>query len=380
MKEATRLTQGGQLQAATEAIQRALRGDAKGEAGPGASAPPTGANAFGFTRPHSETHNEAVVIDGCVRVVDDEVAYVEPVEPPAPASAGGQPERWSDGSFSHQGRKLGYKLYVPPRAPSVAATPRPLLLMLHGCTQNPADFAAGTQMNTLAREHGFVVLYPAQTQHANAQKCWNWFKPQHQQRGRGEPAVLAALTQSVMAEHDIDPARVYVAGLSAGGAMADILGRCYPDLFAAVGVHSGLPSGAADDVMSALAAMRSGTDAAPAPLANGAMPPVIVFHGDADATVHPRNGISVVSAARGLRHGLDPAPHTTQGSSGQGQRYTQTVYVNPEGQHTVEHWLLHGAGHAWSGGSADGSFTDPRGADASAEMLRFFMAHPMTRR
>lgn len=139
--------------------------------------------------------------------------------------------------------------------------------MLHGCTQNPADFAAGTQMNTLAREQGFVVLYPAQTQHANAQKCWNWFKPQHQQRGRGEPAVLAALTQSVMAELSIDPARVYVAGLSAGAAMADILGRCYPDLFAAVGVHSGLPSGAADDVMSALSAMRSGTQAAPAPSA-----------------------------------------------------------------------------------------------------------------
>jgi len=384
MKKATRLTHSGQLQAATEAIQRALRGDAPGPVSP--SAAPA---ASSYTRPHTESNNEAVVIDGCVRVVDDretEVAYVEPAEPrvrptdaPVTAPFDAHPERWTDGSFTHQGRTLTYKLYVPPRAAGAPLKAQPLVLMLHGCTQNPADFAAGTQMNTLAREHGFVVLYPAQTQHANAQKCWNWFKPQHQQRGRGEPAVLAALTQSVMTEEGINPGRVYVAGLSAGAAMADILGRCYPDLFAAVGVHSGLPSGAADDVMSALSAMRSGTHAAPAPLGNGAMPAVIVFHGDADATVHPRNGTSVVSAARGPQNDSESAPLITQGSSGQGQRYTQTVYTTADGQRTVEHWLLHGAGHAWSGGSATGTYTDPKGADASLEMLRFFMAHPMAR-
>jgi len=385
MKEATRLTQSGQLQAATDAIQRALRGDS--QPAPGPASHPAAPPASAYAKPHAESNNSAVVIDGCIRVIDDfetEVAYVEPAEPQAaPAGAPtrapleGRPERWTDGSFTHQGRTLAYKLYVPP---SVAGTPpkaRPLVLMLHGCTQNPADFAAGTQMNSLAREHGFAVLYPEQTQHANAQKCWNWFKPQHQQRGRGEPAVLAALTQSVMAEQGIDPTRVYVAGLSAGAAMADILGRCYPDVFAAVGVHSGLPSGAADDVMSALSAMRSGTNAAPAPLGHGAMPPVIVFHGDADATVHPRNGNSVVSAARGPQNGSASTPRITQGSSAQGQRYTQTVYAN--GQRSVEHWLLHGAGHAWSGGSASGTYTDPKGADASVEMLRFFMAHPMAR-
>lgn len=385
MKEATRLTQSGQLQAATEAIQRALRGDSQPAPGPASHtvAPPASAHA----KPHAESNNSAVVIDGCIRVIDDlesDVAYVEPAEPhvapvqaPTRAPLEGQPERWTDGSFTHQGRTLAYKLYVPPSTAGAPAQARPMVLMLHGCTQNPADFAAGTQMNTLAREHGFVVLYPAQTQHANAQKCWNWFKPQHQQRGRGEPAVLAALTQSVMAEQGVDPARVFVAGLSAGAAMADILGRCYPDVFAAVGVHSGLPSGAADDVMSALSAMRSGTSAAPAPLGHGAMPPVIVFHGDADATVHPRNGNSVVSAARGPQNGSESAPRIVQGSSAQGQRYTQTVYAND--QRTVEHWLLHGAGHAWSGGSAAGTYTDPKGADASVEMLRFFMAHPMAR-
>ena len=309
----------------------------------------------------------------------DPAAQPTPKADPAPSpSSPAEPERWTDASFSHQGRTLAYKLYVPPRAAGVPAAPRPLLLMLHGCSQNPADFAAGTQMNRLAREQGFVVLYPAQTAQANAQQCWNWFKPQHQQRGHGEPALLAALTQQVMAEQHTDPARVYAAGLSAGAAMADILGRCYPDLFAAIGVHSGLPTGAADNVMSALSAMSSGTHAAPAALAHGAMPPVIVFHGDADAMVHPSNGASVVSAAREPQAAGTPAPppQVTQGSSVQGQRYTRTVYPGANGARSVEHWLLHGAGHTWSGGSASGSYTDPRGVDASAEMLRFFMAHP----
>ena len=399
MKEATRLTKSGQLHAATEAIQRALRSDASPTTGPGPASHSAPLAASDPARSPVKSNNSGVVIDGYARFIDEsvsatttattpvsrfdndpdnDVAYVQPAGPQAPLES--QPERWTDGSFNHQGRTLAYKLYVPARPAGASPTARPLVLMLHGCTQNPADFAAGTQMNALAREQGFVVLYPQQTQHANAQKCWNWFKPQHQRRGHGEPAVLAALTQAVMAEEGIDPARVYVAGLSAGGAMADIMGRCYPDLFAAVGVHSGLPSGAADGVMSALSAMRSGTSAAPAPLGHGAMPPVIVFHGDADATVHPRNGASVVSAARGPQGADDPAPRITQGSSAQGQRYTQTVYTTTDGeggrQRTVEHWLLHGAGHAWSGGSAAGSYTDPTGTDASVEMMRFFMAHP----
>ncbi|RZI93073.1 MAG: PHB depolymerase family esterase [Variovorax sp.] len=356
MNEATLLTRSGQLQAATDMIQRALRGDDSAVATP---TPPAA--------PSAPTRNAAVVIDVPARVVPD-----APAEPRADAERNPQPERpeqWTDGSFTHQGRTLAYKLYLPQRPAEAPAMP--LVLMLHGCTQNPDDFAAGTQMNALARELGVAVLYPAQTQRANAQGCWNWFKPQHQQRGRGEPAVLAALTQSVMAQHGIDPARVYVAGLSAGGAMADILGRCYPDLFAGVGVHSGLPADAASDVMSAMSAMRSG------PATQGAhakgMPPLIVFHGDADATVSARNGDAVVAAALG--HG-NAAPQTTQGVSSKGQRFTRRVHPAAGERATVEHWQLHGAGHAWSGGSSRGSFTDPRGADASAEMLRFFLAHP----
>jgi poly(hydroxyalkanoate) depolymerase family esterase len=354
MSEAARLTRGGDLQGATAAIQQALHG----------SAAPTAA---------SMPASDADVIEAEVRVIDeapaDEVfSYVEAVEP----AQGGAPaaQQWRDGSFAHGGRTLAYKLYLPPRAAG-ATTPMPLVLMLHGCTQNPDDFAAGTRMNALARTAGVAVLYPAQTRPANAQGCWNWFKPQHQQRGRGEPALLAALTQSVIASHAIDPARVYVAGLSAGGAMADILGRAYPELFAAVGVHSGLPTGAANDLMSAMAAMRSGPGAAPP--ARGTMPPLIVFHGDADNTVNVRNGDAVVASTLAGRPG---AGQQQQGRSPAGRAYTRTHHPATDGRHAVEHWLLHGAGHAWSGGSAQGSYTDPAGVDASAEMLRFFLAHP----
>ncbi|MDR3451512.1 MAG: PHB depolymerase family esterase [Rhodoferax sp.] len=365
MNEAAQMTRSGQLMAATQAIQRALRGDAD------EAAAPAGDARLDELRPTARD-NHSIVLDGLVRVIDEATAKVSV---PAPAHDPAI-ERWSDASFTHGGRSVAYKLYVPPLAAGSTATPRPLVLMLHGCTQNPADFAAGTRMNALAREQGFIVLYPAQTQRGNAQRCWNWFKTQHQQRGRGEPALLAALTLSIMACENIDPARVYVAGLSAGGAMADILGRCYPELFAAVGVHSGLPAGAASDLPSALAAMQGGpTTGVVAAQGTGAVPPVIVFHGDADATVHPRNGAALVSAAQGSSNG-GAAPRVSEGRSAQGQGFTRSEHLAGDGSVAVEHWRLHGAGHAWSGGSAQGSFTDPRGWDASAEMLRFFLAHP----
>jgi poly(hydroxyalkanoate) depolymerase family esterase len=290
--------------------------------------------------------------------------------PPAAEPAPGQ---WLAGSFAHQHRHIAYKLFVPAKG---TGQRRPLLLMLHGCTQDPDDFAAGTQMNRLAAERGFLALYPTQTKQHNAAKCWNWFLPQHQQRERGEPALLAALTRSVMADHAVDPARVYVAGLSAGGAMADIMGRTHPELFAAVGVHSGLPIGAAKDLMSALSAMKNG---APVAARTGPVRPTIVFHGDADQTVHPRNGEEVATAALAAEAGAGvPKAHEMQGRSKQGRAYARRTYADAHGRIAVEHWLLHGAGHAWAGGSAEGSFTDPAGPDASAEMLRFFLSHPQT--
>lgn len=176
------------------------------------------------------------------------------------------------------------------------------------------------------------------------------------------------MTRHVMARHDIDPLRVYVAGLSAGGAMAAILGTAYPDLYAAVGVHSGLACGAAKDLPSALSAMRSGGGAASA---SSQGMPTIVFHGYADATVHPENGRDVIRACAG---GIEPELQRHQVAGG--RSFTRHVYRSEGGQVLAEHWVVHGAGHAWSGGSHNGSYTDPTGPDATQEMLRFFLEHP----
>jgi poly(hydroxyalkanoate) depolymerase family esterase len=277
---------------------------------------------------------------------------------PAPRDDAFLPGRFGSGPSARD-----YKLYVPPGEVTGAL---PLVVMLHGCTQDPDDFAAGTAMNDAARRDGFFVLYPAQSAKANPQRCWNWFKHSHQVRGRGEPAMLAAMTQDVIARHGIDPSRVYVAGLSAGGAMAAILANAYPDIFAAVGVHSGLPQGAARDLPSALHAMKSGS-ASPATSTTHSIP-TIIFHGDADTTVHPANGETLFAAA--AESGADI--RTESGRVPGGHAWTRRVNASADGTPHAELWQVHGAAHAWSGGSARGSYTDAKGPDATNEMLRFF--------
>ncbi len=262
----------------------------------------------------------------------------------------------------------GYKLFVPDALPPAP----PLLLMLHGCTQSPDDFAAGTRMNERAAAQGFLVAYPEQTSAANAQRCWNWFRAGDQRRDAGEPAMLVGIARAVMGAQQVDPKRVYAAGLSAGGAAAAVLAEAYPDLFAAVGVHSGLACGAAHDVASAFMAMRQGH------LGTAGDPtrpcvPAIVFHGDRDATVNPANADAVIAQRTGagtLRAELD------RGSVPGGRGWTRTRYRDARQKTVLERWVVHGEGHAWSGGSADGSYTDPGGPDASGEMLRFFLEHP----
>ncbi len=261
-----------------------------------------------------------------------------------------------------------YRLYVPGRA---LAQPPALLVMLHGCTQSPEDFAAGTGMNALAEAEGWLVVYPAQPQTANSARCWNWFNAADQTRDGGEPAIIAGITRAVMAAHNVDPARVYVAGLSAGAAAAAIMGAAYPDLFAAVGVHSGLAPGAATDVSTAFAAMRQGSAGHPA--RRGRAMPTIVFHGDRDRTVHPVNGQHVLAQAGA---GAALTSHVSRDAPPGRHAYTRTVHTDSQHRPVLEHWLLHGAGHAWSGGSADGSYTDPQGPDASREMMRFFAQQP----
>ena len=349
MADAARMTQSGDLQAATAAIQAALA-----KAG------------------LSESATEAV--GGDANVIDVEAWEVgrkapaphAPAQPAPPANPGPHGQFVSGSHADASAGTREYKLFVPPAS---FEGPLPLVVMLHGCTQNPDDFAAGTEMNDAALDRGFFVLYPAQTQRANSSRCWNWFKHNHQKRGRGEPALLAGMTRDIMSRYNIDPQRVYVAGLSAGGAMAAILGDAYPDLFAAVGVHSGLPTGSATDVQSALSVMRIG--AVPS-ASTTASPPTIVFHGDQDATVNPANGEQVAISSAG-----DLRPEIKRASSGRGRDYTQRVYRQAGGRIVAEHWTVHGAGHAWSGGSARGSYTDAQGPGASSEMLRFFFANPL---
>jgi poly(hydroxyalkanoate) depolymerase family esterase len=292
--------------------------------------------------------------------------------------AGGE---FTDGFYTNHAGTRAYKLYVPSGYTGQAL---PLVVMLHGCTQAPDDFAAGTRMNVLAERELFFVVYPQQALSANQSKCWNWFQATDQQRGHGEPSIIAGLTKEIIRAYHLNTRRVYVVGLSAGGAMAAILGITYPDLYAAIGVHSGLAYGTAHDLPSAHAAMQHGGSTATRRVVGSPrgprVPHAIVFHGDQDRTVHPCNGDQVVAQWSALYSDADK-PETVRGhlrvsaSLGQvadGHAYTRTSYHDTSGRVVMEGWLIHGAGHGWSGGSAYGSFTDPKGPNASREMLRFF--------
>ncbi|MGV3681782.1 MAG: alpha/beta hydrolase family esterase [Acidovorax sp.] len=383
---ATDLVRKGQLADATRAIQQALGGAGGGQgAKPGSPPPATPAAPAGPSwrnRYAQAGIEDAEVIDLVEEGADTAPAAEAPLRSrPAPSPAQ-PPGHFTRVAFSRAGAPQDhYYLYVPPGAD--AGTPMPLVLMLHGCTQDPKDFATGTGMNEAAGAARALVLYPAQSASANPKACWNWFRPEDQRRGNGEPATLVAMVREVMARHPVDERRVYVAGLSAGGAMAALLAREYPDLFAAVGVHSGLAAGAAQNVMAALSAMKTGAKAAstspfatttPPVIQLGTALPLIVFHGDADATVHARNGEQLVETALAAAES-EVRPAVTTGRSAQGQGYTRTLYQSG-GTTLAEHWVLHGGGHAWAGGDARGSHTDPRGVSATEEMLRFFLAHP----
>ena len=399
MLEATRLTRAGRLSEATTLLQRMLRGE---------TAPDM---TFGTANDIAPAGRELPIIDAKAETIEEAdrpllnaTTSAQPhmlralrasldrvkrrfglglhgLMQPAPVAApdlvpeGG---KFIEATYSNPAGSRTYKLYIPSRYQGQAL---PLVVMLHGCTQSPDDFAAGTRMNVIAEEQACLVVYPAQPSDANPAKCWNWFRPTDQRRGQGEPSLLAGITRQVMRDYLVDPQRVYVGGLSAGAAAAAVMGATYPDLYAAIGVHSGLACGAAKDLPSAFVAMRqgnlkahSGSGDLSAVLGDGLAVPTIVFHGDRDTTVHPRNGDHVI--ARSMRT-TNWQKKVHRGRVPGGHAYTRTIHADASGQTIFEHWDIHGAGHAWSGGSPTGSHTDPRGPDAAREMLRFFLEHSL---
>lgn len=416
MAEATRLTREGRLAEATSLIQRTLGGTGLGHSptfappnAPGSTDDPVkatgraaketplptssprqdptepllrrastlpGRSPRRMPRPHRSTLRTPAGTPGTAPGAAEDLSKPDP--------SGG---RFITRSYTGRDGARNYKLYIPSGYVGQAV---PLVVMLHGCTQDPDDFAAGTRMNALAEEQTFLVAYPAQSQSANVSKCWNWFKAADQQCGQGEPSLIAGITREITKEYGIADGRVYVAGMSAGGAMAAIMGAAYPDLYAAVGVHSGLAPGAASDLPSALSAMQRGESGGATPHRNTSTGsfarnvPLIVFHGDRDTTVHPRNAdhllahygsASDTSGSRNAADRINPPVTARQGKVPGGYAYTRQARHDTEGRTVMERWTVHGLGHAWSGGNRSGSYTDPNGPDAMAEMVRFFDQH-----
>lgn len=395
--KATQLTRHGRLVDAIRLIQRAL---GWAPTLPRAHPPQPAQNPH---QPPAPT-NEAAAAPKPVRIEAlealealeaMEAATMEAPVMPSPTRPA-QPASFTEHVFQFEDELYDYRLYVPATADAPDAantadacdptTPSslPLVVLLHGCKQDAADFAQGTAMNALAEQKKCLVLYPEQLSKANRLRCWNWFETAHQTRDSGEPGMIAALTRHILQSHDADPARVYIAGLSAGGAMAAVVAGLYPELFAAVGVHSGLPAGAASDVMSALIAMRRGARKSGVEGEKDAVMPTIVFHGNADKTVHPENGEQIMDAALAALDASGLVLEKVQvaegsladgGADAEGRAAVRTIYSAAEGTPYVEHWAVGSGPHAWSGGNPAGSFTDPQGPSASRAMLDFFLQH-----
>jgi poly(hydroxyalkanoate) depolymerase family esterase len=276
-----------------------------------------------------------------------------------------------DRTYANHAGARQYKVYVPPECPDQGVM---VIVMLHGGTQAVLDYAAGTGMNKLADIHRFVVVYPEQDARANPMRYWNWFRPQDQRAGNGEPGLIAGITEQVISDYHADPDKAFIVGFSAGAAMATVMAATYPDLYAAAGVHSGLPYGTAHDVASAFALMRG--ENLPAQKDAALRIPLIVFHGDHDQIVDVVNASRIRQQRLGVADALTRAEDVTvtPGQVAGGHGYTRTSYGD-QAQVLFEQWIVHGAGHAWFGGTAGCSYTDPRGPNASAEMVRFFAAH-----
>lgn len=381
VREATRLTRSGQLVEATALLQRMLRG----ENAPSATRPPASRPIPAAGEPPTiDIKANAAETRATPRTRRTPAGFAKNLpgfglggslgrSPPSIADIAPDGAKLVEGVYQNAAGSRAYRLFIPSGYHGQAI---PLVVMLHGCTQSPEDFAAGTRVNFIAEERTCFVAYPAQRVEANQAKCWNWFRTADQQRGGGEPSLIAGITRQIMQDYSINPRRVYVGGLSAGAAAAAIMGSTYGDLYAAIGIHSGLACGAATDLPSALIAMRQGGGPEAVP-SDGPPIPTIVFHGDRDTTVHSNNGDRIVRQSVG---GTNTTEKVHRGQVPAGHAYTRTVHTDAAGRGILEHWEIHGGGHAWSGGSPAGSYTDPDGPDATREMLRFFFEHSLPQR
>jgi poly(hydroxyalkanoate) depolymerase family esterase len=386
MAEATRLTRQGRLVEATALIQQTLAGPAAARRAPHA---PCAEEQTGDAADRSCEPTPALraregtptrwLPSGRIPRLGTLPSRGAPARHRAhrsAAPAAKRPAGWFGAfSYTNAAGTRAYRLYVPT---GHAGGPVPVVVMLHGGTQDAATFASATAMNGLAEDQGFLVVYPEQAPSANAGRYWNWFAPGHQRRGAGEPSLIAGITGQVTDRYGADAGRVYAAGFSAGGAMAAVMAAVYPDLYAAVGVHSGLAYGTAGDLASAFTAMRQGPSQPARPPARPL--PLIVFHGDRDTIVAPANAAGLIDhALAAASPGAMPTAVTTDGQVPGGHAYTRTCYHDPNGATLAERWTIHRGGHAWSGGVPHGSYTDPHGPNASAEFTRFFGLHPAPR-
>jgi len=382
MAEATRLTRQGRLIEATALIQQTLASPVLTRQAPDASPAGEETGSTPDRRPAPSPVLRASQGTQLLRTYPGWITrrHAAPsrgarglrrTHPPAAPAVKRPAGRFDAFSYSNAAGTRAYRLYVPA---GHVGLPMPLVVMLHGGTQDAVTFAAATGMNDLAERQGLLVAYPEQPSSANAGRYWNWFVPGHQRRGAGEPSLIAGITRQVTDRYGADDTRVYVAGFSAGGAMAAVMAAVYPDLYAAVGVHSGLPYAAAGDVASAFAAMKQGP---PGSARHPASPlPLIVFHGDQDAVVTPANAAGLIDHVLAAGSADRRQDVVTTGQVPGGYAYTRTCYQNLAGTALAERWTIHHGGHAWSGGVPHGSYTDPRGPDASAEFIRFFGDHP----
>lgn len=332
---------------------------------------------------------EAMLLAVAVGAFDASPSAATPagVSDASTATADASPPRVVRGTFRNAAGERAYALYLPDESPAGGA--RPLIVMLHGCTQDADDIARGTRLHAVAAARGWMVLYPEQPVTANVRKCWNWYDPAHQRRGAGEPSLIAELTAEVVRTHGGDPSRVFLAGISAGAAMASLVAAAYPDQYGALALHSGLVHGAAQTVADALGVMQRGV-ASPEPSAEAAwmamgaqarVVPTLVLHGEQDAVVAPINGAQAARQwflTNALVRGqpLDTTSGATDLSERDegGYRVRRSIYRATDGTPLAWLTMIRELGHAWSGGDSAGSFTDPRGPDATEMMIEFFAA------